>query len=331
MQANRSFDGFGDSGPLAAHETELHLVQMRAAGLWRDASKLPMLIQSARETTNGWHILTALHSLAQIGGPQALQTVGEVVRSILDTDYVYDYAMAVHARLLAHEAAHNSGTAVDGERAQVWLAAYLRTLGYADANALNAAAKVDSEISYWHRKEPGPGLAAYALQELADAIYHDRNAALLQAAKTNGINFDINTGAWYKVQLMPLTPQQRVAWIVEDLSQTYTYSHGETLLVQLAADEGKLASRAAAAKLHLMDQEREQYANQVMDSKGHLRRFYPNYYYGLLDIIGAVGDSDQEPMLARNLNNPEPDIAGRVHRTYKRVKSGIPRVCASGY
>ena len=328
IKTMRVFNGeFGSE--LKPHETREYLVRMRTAGLAHDAAQIPLLMQVVRETTAENHFVTALHSLAQIGGAQALQVTEEALLNIREIEPAARYASVVRARLLAQSAAHKLTNPTLPHRATVCLNTFLQTLGHADASALNTAVKKQvRDMQFMVHPETGRDI--YALRELADIIYHAHDIALLQVAKAAGIDFTLDAGASYKAQLAPLTAMKRIDWIVEHLSSIHAFTFQDTFLVQLAADEGKMASRAAAAKLHEMDQHREQYADNLKDSKGRTHRYFPGYY-GLLYIIEAVGDSDQAPMLARNLNNPEPAISSNVQQIYKTVESGIPLVRRPGY
>ena len=314
---------------LKPHETREYLAQMRTAGLAHDRSQIPLLIQSVRETAAEKYFATALHSLAQIGGPEALQVTEETLQNIGENGSMYHYAQAVHARLLAQNAAYKLKGATLHQRAVVCLNTFLEAMGHANAASLNAAVnKQIVDMQFMVHRETGRNI--YALRELADIIYHTFDLALLHAAKSAGVDFDQDVGARYKAHLAPLTAKQRIDWIVEHLSSAPAFTGAENFLVQLAADQGKTASRAAAAKLHEMDQHQGKHAIKFTNGVGGIHRYFPSYY-GLLYIIQAVGDSDQEPMLARNLNNPEPAIASHVRQIYKTVKAGIPVVLKSDY
>ena len=167
--------------------------------------------------------------------------------------------------------------------------------------------------------------AQYALRELADMIYHPRDLALAEAAKAAGIDFTTDMGAKYKVQLAALTAQQRVAWIIEELSNhRLAEKDGDMNLMQLAADEGKLASRAAGIRLLDMDKHRKRY----MSPSGY---FSHSGFTDMFRIIKAVGDTEQAPVVAHFLHDEDKWIAYYADQVYPSVKAGLPWKYRIGY
>ena len=140
--------------------------------------------------------------------------------------------------------------------------------------------------------------------------------------KDSGLHFDLDVGAKYKAQLAPLSSQARVDWIVNDLSNKPAISFDDYFLIQLAADEGKIASRAAASRLRDMEKHRERYLDSQTGSRGRVHRMF-GAYIGVLYIINCVADPEQEPLVAALANDPESYIASIAHKVYRCFQEGV--------
>ena len=100
------------------------------------------------------------------------------------------------------------------QKASVRLREFLAALG-TDSAGINAAVAQDQAQPMLHKTV---GVGTYALRSLADMIYRHRDMALAAAAKASGIDFEVEPGAKYKVQLAPLSAQERVDWLIKTLS-----------------------------------------------------------------------------------------------------------------
>lgn len=297
---------------------------LHQAGLKHDKSQLPLLLKTAADPPDHFHFLTAVHALARIGDRQALPILNQAIQTLEDKE-ARDYAQVARARLLAKaEADKHSGLR---QQADARLNAFFTALGL-DVASLHAAILRDKNKDDV-RLPPEPDIRElYALRELADMIYHEHDMALADAAKQAGVNFGLDVGAKYKAQIAPLSSRQRVDWLINELSNKRVLTGHDFYLEQLAADEGKAASRAAAAKLKEMDQHRERYADMTGRNDGQM---YHTGFSALFDVVRSVGDTEQEAVIAHFLNDKEKWIAYYAHQVYGSVKAGIPWKWRIGY
>ena len=297
---------------------------LHQAGLKHDRTQLPALLAAVSTPPDHFHFFTAVHALVRIGDPQALPALDAAIQRLADDKEPCEYAEVARARLLADgEAQKHTG---QRQQAQTRLSTFLATLQL-DANTLNVTVTRDWE--HWMSNGGEASTRAqYAMRELADMIYHTRDMAFAEAVKTAGVDFTTDAGAKYKVQLAPLTAQQRVDWIISEFSNKKVLKGDDFYLMQLAADEGKLASRAAAATLKEMDKHRERYPSLLTKEAGHVNHIG---FSALFDVIRAVGDKDQEPVIAHFLNDKEKWIAYYANQVYPSITTGIPWKWRVGY
>ncbi len=158
----------------------------------------------------------------------------------------------------------------------------------------------------------------YALRELADMIYQDRDQALAREAQAQGIHFDQDAPSALKVELAPLSVQERVNRIVEHLAHLRVETSKEYYPMQLAINEGTFASRAAAAKLEEMRDKRDQYPYHIG-------------FASLFRLIQGVGDKEQAPIVAQFLNDPDPGVAYYADQCLSDIQNGIAHTYRPGY
>ena len=309
-----------------------HVDALHQAGLKHDRTQLPALLAAVSTPPDHFHFFTAVHALVRIGDPQALPALEQALHRFAAEKNAQGYTDAeaqgyvevARARLLADvEARKHSAVR---EQAQVRLSTFLATL-QVDANTLNTT--VAQDWKHWLAQGgEASTYAQYAIRELADMIYHTRDMAFAEAVKTAGVDFTTDAGAKYKVQLASLTAQQRVDWLIKELSNKQVFTGTDLYLVQLASDEGKIASQAAADKVLDMDQHRNRYPDLMTKEIGHTNHIG---FSALFDVISGVGDKDQEPVIAHFLNDKEKWIAYYAKQAYPSVKMGIPWKSRVGY
>ena len=298
-----------------------HIHALHTAGLQQDRAQLPALLALVHDPTDHYTFYTAVHALARIGDPLALPALEAAIHQLARDPEPCAYAEVARARLLADAEARRHSA--HHAQVQTRLTTFLDTL-HLDAQTLNTTVAQDTKRLRDSDSEASTR-AQYALRELADMIYHPRDLALAEAAKTAGIDFTTDKDSQYKVQLASLTSQQRVDWIIEELSNHRPAGkYGDLNLMQLAADEGKSASRAAGVRLLDMDKHRKRYT-------------YPFGYFShsgfthMFRIINAVGDTDQAPVVAHFLHDEDKWIAYYANQVYPDVKAGIPWKYRIGY
>ena len=299
------------------HAKVKHAATLRQGGLRRDRSQVPVLIQELETVSDDLHLYSTLHSLAQIGDVSALPTIEALIQKPGLDLQGQSFAKVARANLIAEGKAENVSD--PQQKASVRLREFLAALG-TDAAGINAAVAHDQALPMLH-KTVGEG--TYAIEGLADMIYRHRDMALADVAKASGIDFDAEPGAKYKIQLAPLSDQERVDWLIKTLSNKQVLTTDDYFLVQLAADEGRLASRAIAARLLEMDQNRAEEDRQGTFSHAG--------YSILFDVVSCIGDPTQEPVLRRYLNDPDRGVVHYANLNYGNVRDGAPAQMRIGY
>ncbi len=319
---------------------------LRLAGLHRDTSQIPALLEVLKAPCDGHLLHAALHSLGQIGEEAALPAIyallvslyvipdnGSVVMNggnnilagIPNCNYVeiQGHALAVRARLQAHRRIEAMKLA--GQHGAVWLSTFLFTLRRTPAE-LNAA--VASNVRARSHHFSGPTWVApeiYALRELADQIYLLRDVELLNTAILAGIDFTTDSGARLKIEFALHSKEERLQAIVARLASRRTGGGDDTFLTQLAANEGPLAGQMAAAKLKEMDEHHDIYVwgeGQRQRSPGYTAMFH---------LLSAVGDSAHEPVVAAYLAGPPGGIHYYADQVYPEVRKGLAWNQVIGY
>ena len=298
------------------HAKIKHAALLRQAGLLRDRSQVPALIHELETVSDDLHLYSTLHSLAQIGDMSALPAMDALLKRPGLGEH-YSYAIVARARLIAEGKAEK--VAGPQGKASARLREFLAALG-TDAAGINAAVVKDKAQSTFHKTI---GVGTYAIEGLADMIYRHRDMALADVAKASGIDFDAEPGAKYKIQLAPLSDQERVDWLIKTLSNKQVLTTDDYFLVQLAADEGKLASHAAAARIIEMDQQRAE-----DERRGN---FFDVRYGALFRVMAGIGDPAQASLVGRYIHDPNRAVWHYAELYHEGIRDGVPRQFRIGY
>ncbi|MDQ2686277.1 MAG: hypothetical protein M3Y28_00245 [Armatimonadota bacterium] len=294
-----------------------NIAALHRAGLKGDRSQVPQLIAALKDATHLDYRYAALHALAQMGARDALPQF-EALRpkSIMlqsaDPD-LSNYAEAARARLLAESS--TQAISNPNQRAQSKLHKFLVESGL-DIPGLNTALTAQERLRA--DREGTLPMRIYALRELADMIYQDRDQALAKEVQAQGIRFDQDAPSALKVDLASLPTQERVNRIVEYLAHLRVLTSGEYYPMQLAINEGTFASRAAAAKLEEMRGKRDQYPSDIG-------------FAALFRLIRGGGDKEQAPIVAQFLNDSDSGVAYYADQSLPYIQGGIPYTYRPGY
>jgi len=292
--------------PAVTPQDARQLARLRTAGLRRDGTAVAALIGSLNDPPHPDYTKTALHSLARLGATDAIPAIDHTINTG-DADTAC-YARASKDRLIAEDAARNvagaAGTAVK-------IDVLYRELGETPEQ-INAAVAAHYDNG-GDSTDPQP-VEVYALRELADIVYSgakDSSAMAVLPPNAAALNFRLDPPAALKMKIAALPPGMRLPSLIQGLSQKKMLGADEYFEMQLAADEGLPASRAAAAQLTRMEADRTQVT--------------PDGCIALLQVIHAVGDKSQVPLFARLM------AGANVEFMYPDVKNGEPQQIVPGY
>jgi len=285
--------------------TGLRVAAFREAGRSGDRTQIPDLLAALnkdvkKERTGRaamYHDAVVLHSLAQLGATEALPFLELIAREV---SLRGRYANLVRARLIARSAV---GSPEDKVRR--FLAEMSMTV-----EDVNGVRKPDNDRTR-------ASIELSVLRELADMIYHKRDLDLARAAQALGIRFAQDAPSALKVRLAPLSQKERVDTLIKQISEARVGGYEEDYLLQLAANEGTIASRAAAARLKQMMAERSKHDRVGLEL--------------LIHLIWFVGDKDQVPLLESLRKDPEPWVGYNAANALPDVRTGVPYPYIANY
>lgn len=295
----------------SAHDQE-RLGPARRAGLRSDRTQIPALIAIVQEkpSPNRFVMETALHSLAQLGATDALPAIDALLENGRNADSdvatdpnVINAAKAARAHLVAEDAASPETNAVGQTQAK--LTRFYSELGETPAELNEAILAYTNGPAKDIRPDSAPKypVELYAMRELADMAYHSPQRDFVALAGVAQVDFQLDGRSALKIRLAPMSPTERLAWLVQDLSQKTKLSDDGYAEIQLAGDLGPEAGKAAVVKLQEMDQHRDVYTYTAFSA-----------LFGVVSISG-----DAEPAFWKHF---EADADGRVAQYAQRRGAG---------
>ena len=277
--------------PSAANFTSVRndwLARMRQAGLRGDRSQIHYMVEAfqnppGEDSDVSYAIrLSLLRPLAQLGATEALPALEDVIQSdpkkplpgqtyadLWENQEIIASSKAVKARILAQSATQGM---TDGKaRAAALVRQFYQELGHTP-DTLNAAVAAYEAQNKRHlqasRLDPdvldnAVPVELCAVRELADMAYHDRYRGFTSLPDVARVDFAQDAGAALKVRLAPLSRGQRVAALVEEISQEKIGDGQVVRRAQLLVDEGPSALPVIAAKQQDFKAHREQYREKL--------------------------------------------------------------------
>ncbi len=302
---------FGNAKMIAPEDGD-RLATLRGFGLSGDPTKISTLIAELNAPTHPYSKITAMKAIGQLGSDKALAALDSVIQN--DRDPVNRLVAAVtRSRVIAEVAA--KGIADPTLRASTKLNKFLQSLERTGSRISAAVPAQVQEVKT--TPDRIPGIELLALREIADMIYRNRDSALLQAAVSQGIDFQLESASALKIRLAEMSAAQRISTLVDELAILKVMAGDAYHKVQLAVDEGAPAGAAVAAKLAVMDRQRDRYK-----------------YIGfaaLFNIARALGDKTLEPVIARFLNDADGWISYYARQVYPNVRAGLRSQYRAGY
>jgi len=285
------------------------LTTLRLAGITGDQSQIPALIAALGSPSESVET-TALLALAQMGATEALPAVGKIIQKP-PNPWTGNYARAARARLLAEAKARVQAPA--GARLQIRVAAFLVAVKLRPAQIVG-----DLEAQRGQIPRPvGDTLTVCACEEIADMIYRSGLQYTRPLPVLRGLRFALVPGARLKIQLAQLPKGQRLPWMIARIVASPVSGIGELRLIQLAADEGRPASRAAAAKLK--------------EIRAHRSRYPSSGFAGLFDVIRSAGDPAQASLVRSFTRDGDRWVAFVAGDSWPSIARGQREQVLTGY
>lgn len=225
--------------------------------------------------------MSLLHSFAILGANEALPSLDAAIAGDLDTpgatpqdnQSVAFAAKVVKARLQAQSGAASIKDSKARSAAQV--KSFYQELGLTPSGINAAVASYRSALAQFRAHFAGPHipgppapLELYAMREVADMIYHGYYSDYAGLPEVSQTNFALDPGAGLKLQLAPLSPEQRTNALIKTLSSEKTTPEESSYARQLLADEGDAALPAINARIQEIKTHPEKYQGRFGLSGG---------------------------------------------------------------
>jgi len=285
------------------------ILLMRRAGLTGDRSQVQAMIEVVTGPSHP-HIVvveTALSALARLGAVEALPAFDYAAQS---GSVEPGYLKVMRQRLVAEDLANN--TPAGAKRAMAKVNSLYRGLSLSPArmSAASPAASLSTLAS--------PVTSdMFAAREIADMVYRGNYADYASLDAVKQVTGTSDYPCALKMRLAPLSRSARVQALVDDLAHSRVMAVKQWYELQLASDEGTLASQAAAVKLQDMDKHRDEYPREGFDA--------------IFSLLGGAGDATQAALVEHYTHDQDGYVAYFANSVYAETKAGHHAIFAPDY
>ena len=296
------------------------LSNFQQASIKGDKSLLTEMLQTLDKPTHEGYEYGLPHMLARLGATEALPILNTYILSDSESS-LSNIAKAAKYRIIAEDSVKDMPGGKDKSRKKI--SVFLTSLNMT-ATDLNAALLIFQrpEVNAQGRMVIKSGarlrpLGVAAADEIADIVYHESYQDYQSLPEIAQLNFEADYPAALKMRLAPLTREQRMITMVDDLAGK-TILRGETNFeIQLLANEGAPASEAAATKIR-----------QMLTSRAN---FSGAGFGALIYVIAGVGDSRQLPFMEELEQDKDITTANCASIASIMLQQGSKRFTAWGY
>ncbi len=288
------------------------LADMRAAGIRGDRSQIPAMIKALNPKLTAYHWMTALRALSELQATEAIPAIDAMIESCKG-DTTAGFARVVKARILAEASTDTrpvsaqvrnrvpfgglpSNVVIATEspaRAEVTLNRFMGLLNLTTAKLKATMTKPANGPAQFVTTDP-ERTAVWAQQEIGDmALRSDPAYLTLPAVKA--LDFTLYEGALLKMKVAPMSHEERVKWLVDELSRKKSLRGEDNGMIQLAIDEGLPASHYAVTVLKAMSKHQKDYA--------------PMGFHALFMVLSGVADKTDSAIIATFASNDDPGIS----------------------
>ena len=164
----------------------------------------------------------------------------------------------------------------------------------------------------------------YALRELADMIYRGNYRDYMSLATVKTLDFSKDTATALKLKAAQIPKPERAQWLVNNLTSREMMIGDADMVAQLASDEGKAATTLVAARLRLMNANREKYM-YVGKYKSD------NRFRMLTDFLYYNGAVEQKEVVALVYTDEKGGLGDWAKAKVAAMDSGVRRQYVAGY
>jgi hypothetical protein len=286
------------------------LAGMRAAALKKDRTAIPAIME-ALSSSNDTIIATALHAACHLTAEEAIPSIEALLTSNRVPAYLKQQARGELARMKAEIAARDGATA--SQQAETKVKRILAEVGVTPEQVNERV----SAFTLGRAGSDGRPLELYALRAIAKMAYYGEYNNFKNVPEFQQLDWNSDFAASLLIKLAPLNKSERVAWLIDELSNKKSLGKNEYILRQLAIDEGLAASRAAASMLQQMS--------------GHWEVYAHTGFAALFHVIDGVGDKEQAPVLEKFLTGAPPQVIACAQQAYPHIVKGQRTQYAAGF
>lgn len=288
------------------------IATMRRASLIGDRSQIPLMMNVLAAPSpphplppHPLVVKTALSALARLGAIEALEVIDNSSERFGVGPH---YLRVIKMRLEVEDAARKQAKPVQSSAKLADFYAHLHftpaKINEGVANSQNASQRdLPEEV--------------VALRQIADMVYNGQYSDFSSLAGINSLNFQADFPASLKMRLAPLSRTERVKTLIVMLAHTERIVPNVNYELQLAVDEGTLASQAAAAQLQQMDAHRDQYPREGWDA--------------MFRVLGGTGDATQAPLVETYTHDKDGYISYFANSVYPEMKTGQRGIYRADY
>lgn len=324
MQIQNSSSGsrYTYSGRLKPEDAN-RLADIRQAGLNGDNSQIPAITTLLQHPPHRSFTFTAVRALSRLGATESLPVFAAYLPQTIMQPHqdsnLSNFVRAARARLLAESRTKN----INDRQAQTATKVnqYYTELQLTSSDLNNGLAayrtpQVDTNgMAVYSTGPRAISVEVYAVGELADMVYHGSYKDFASLPGIAQVNFQQDYQSALKMRLAPLSPSERLRTMIQELAHKTALRAEDDYEIQLAINEGPIASRSAAAELRKMDMDRAGY-NQVNNHAG---------FAALFRIIQGVGDKGQAPVIEHFLHDSDTWVVYYAQSVYDDVSNGVKR------
>ncbi len=304
------------SGSLGGEDAE-HLYTIETAGRHLDKSKISSIVSGLNNPKHKDFPYALMLAAARMGAAEALPQIDKYA----DDPSFANYARVIRCRLLAEASVQEVPNSQKRSVAKIRKFYDELNLNVADINATVVQAYLptatEAKTFTFGDNHPDDSVAIYALREVADMAYQDKEHTIALLPSVKSLYFDLDYPASLKMKLASLSQDERIAWLIEDLANKTSSTPEADYEITLLADEGEIGSSVALTKIAWMARNPSKYP---VGSVG---------YQVLAGVVEAVADSSQAPRV-QSLRQYAV-IGDSFDQLYQNVLAGRKRPRKIGY
>jgi hypothetical protein len=283
----------------------------RQDGLSRDQSRVPTVVAMLRNPKHRYDAYTALRALSHLSPVNAVVYTDEFLAATQDERH-HTFLLAVRARVMAQQSA--SGIADPRIRAQTIVDRMFQELGINPDGATLVARSFTESKPLKGYKVP---IEVYAIRELADLAYTDRELLIPEVARSRGIGFEHDYPSLVKEKLAAKSAAERIRLLVDDLSKKSIGRGNACYDYQLLIDIGADAGQAVVAKIEAMRKNR-QFESEIG-------------FVSLFDVLKGLGDKASASVLESFLSDESPQLRYFALQNHGSLVKGLKYQWRAGY